>query len=275
MLDRGALEAGFRARPRAAVGVPDPSLVRERYACGPARGFRYGAIPADVERALPRWVDERRVADGATIKDGAVYRTGAWLVKFEGASPSVKDALRPASSIRIADLHARLQPVRTPAPLVALEMRRGAFLDGSLLVTEFIEGATLFEAFGRDERAVRALAPFLATLHRRGVFHGDLHPWNLIWSGTEWVLIDLASLRHPLRTLRRKHLILDQFAEFAYRLGDDERVRGCFEQYLAAARLDWDPRGAWDEIVRRAEILRARLARLREVSSSESPTLGP
>jgi tRNA A-37 threonylcarbamoyl transferase component Bud32 len=101
-------------------------------------------------------------------------------VKFSGASRAIKDLLRPASSIRSADLHARLGSVRTPAPLVALELRRGPFLEGSLLVAEFVPGPTLREAFQDDERARKALAPFLALLHRNGVFHGDLHPANMI-----------------------------------------------------------------------------------------------
>ena len=246
--------------------------MREPYACGRARGFRYGEVPAELERELPRWIAERRVEGGVAIKDGSVYRSGAWLVKFGGPSPSVKDALRPASSIRIADLHERLLPVRTPAPLLALEIRRGPFLEASLLVTEFIEGSTLFDAFRSDERAVRALAPFLAMIHARGVFHGDLHPWNLIWNGSAWVLIDVASLRHPLRTLRRRSLILDQFAQFAYRFEDGERVRQCFGEYVAAAELDWDLARAWDDIQRRAAKLHARLARVRSrMARSQAP----
>ena len=235
--------------------------MREPYVSGRARGFRYREIPADIEGSIPRWLAEGRVAGGTELKAGSVYRLGAWVVKLGGPSPSVKDALRPASSIRIADLHARLLPIRTPAPVVALEVRRGRMLDASLLVAEFIDGTTLYEAFGRgDEPAVKALAPYLARLHARGVFHGDLHPWNLLWDGREWVLLDVASLRHPLRRLLRRRLILDQFAQFVFRIGEDPRLERCCVEYLAAAGLAWDPRATWEEVRRRGAAIRARFA---------------
>lgn len=231
--------------------------MRVPYRVGPARGFRYGELPTDVENALPRWLATSRVDGGTAIKPGSVYRSGEWLVKFTGRSRAPKDLVRPASSIRSADLHERLLPVRTPAPLVALEVRRGPFLESSLLVAEFVHGSSMHDAFLHDERARDALGPFLALLHRRGVFHGDLHPANTIWNGAEWVLIDLASLRHPLRRMFRRHLILEQWAQLAFRLGPTPDLEFSFGSYLALAHLGWDPRGAWAKIVRRAERIRA------------------
>jgi tRNA A-37 threonylcarbamoyl transferase component Bud32 len=230
--------------------------VRVPYRCGQARGFRYGEIPAVVESALPRWLASGHVEEGEAIKDRRVYRCGQWLVKFTGRSRALKDILRTASAIRIADLHARLLPVPTPAPLVALELRRGLFLERSLLVTEFVEGPTLREAFGRNEPATKALGPFLALLHRHGVFHGDLHPRNAIWTGSEWVLIDLGALRHWFRRIARRRLILDQWAQLAYKLGADERMGECFASYLAAAAVNWNPKASWSEVQRRADRIR-------------------
>ena len=230
--------------------------MRIRYRLGPARGFRYGEIPAEIEEALPRWLATSRVEEGTAIKPGRVYRRGPWIVKFTGRSRALKDMLRRASSIRSADLHARLAPVRTPAPLVALEQRRGPLLEGSLLVSEFVDGPTLREAFLADERARDALAPFLALLHRSGVFHGDLHPANTIWNGSEWVLIDLDALRHPLRRMFRRHLILEQWAQLAFRLGASESLESSLRSYVVLAELGWDPRGTWEEVLRRAERIR-------------------
>jgi Lipopolysaccharide kinase (Kdo/WaaP) family len=242
--------------------APEPGrLVRAPYRIGDARGFRYGEVPMEVERALPRWLASPEIEGGIAIKPGRVDRFGRWLVKRTGASRALKDALRPASSIRSADLHARLLPVRTPAPLVALETRRGPFLHGSLLVTEFVEGPSIAEAFASDERARAAFAPFLAELHRRGVFHGDLHPANAIWNGSEWVLIDLDAIRHPLRRLRRRRLILEQWGQLAFRLGPDSRLKESFTHYLEAADLPMDPAAAWTEVLRSAERIRASRAR--------------
>jgi serine/threonine protein kinase len=231
--------------------------VRIPYRLGPARGFRYGEVPAEIEAALPRWLATSSVEDGTAIKPGRVYRRGPWVVKLGGASRDLKDLLRPASSIRSADLHARLLPVRTPAPLVALELRRGPFLEGSVLVSEFMEGPTLREAFPHDDRARDALAPFLALLHRNGVFHGDLHPANMIWNGSEWVLIDLDSLRHPLRRLFRGRLILEQWAQLAFRLGAGPELQSSFESYLVLSGIRWDPRRSWGEVIRRSERIRS------------------
>ena len=231
--------------------------MRVPYRLGAARGFRYAEIPAEIEAALPRWLERPHVEGGVAIKPGRVYRAGSWLVKFTGPSRAAKDLVRRASSIRSADLHARLLPVRTPAPLVALEVRRGRFLESSLLVAQFVEGPSMHEAFRDDERARAALAPFLALLHARGVFHGDLHPANTIWNGSEWVLIDLDGLRHPLRRMFRKRLILEQWSQLAFRLGAGPHLESAFESYLVLARLGWEPRAAWAKIVRRAESIRA------------------
>ena len=231
--------------------------MRVPYRIGAARGFRYGEVPSDVEAALPRWLERSAVEDGVAIKPGRVYRKGRWLVKFSGPSRAAKDLVRRASSIRSADLHARLLPVRTPAPLLALEVRQGPFLEQGLLVAEFVEGPSMHEAFRDDERARAALAPFLALLHGRGVFHGDLHPANTIWNGSEWVLIDLDSLRHPLRRLFRRRLILEQWAQLAFRLGAGPHLEAAFASYVDLARLGWDPRAAWAKILRRAERIEA------------------
>lgn len=230
--------------------------MRLPYRLGPARGFRYGEIPAEIEAALPRWLATGDVEEGTAIKPGRVYRRGPWLLKFTGPSRALKDLFRRASAIRSADLHARLAPVRTPAPLLALERRRGPFLEGSLLVTEFVEGPTMREAFRDDPRARAALAPFLALLHQNGVFHGDLHPGNTIWNGSEWVLIDLDALRHPLRRMLRQRLILEQWAHLAFRLGATAELEAAFREYLVLSKLGWGASGAWSGVLRRADRIR-------------------
>jgi tRNA A-37 threonylcarbamoyl transferase component Bud32 len=232
--------------------------VRVPYRVGDARGVRYGAVPPEIESAIPRWLATRAVEGGVTIKATRVYRLGSWLVKFTGASRALKDVVRKSSAIRIADLHAKLAPIRTPAPLLALEVRKGPFLERSLLVTEWIEGRSLAQVWDADERATAAFPKFLAELHRRNVFHGDLHPENLIWNGSEWVLIDLGALRHPLRTLAKKRLILEQWAQLDLRLAPSERVRRAFEEYLRESESDLDSESSWGLVLELAAELLAR-----------------
>lgn len=229
------------------------------YALGSARGFRYREVPADVAERVESWLDTRHVADGAVIKIHEVYRRGPWLIKIFPESESWKNRLRRGPAVRCAELHARLAPIRTPAPLLALERREHGRLGRSVLVEDFIEAASLSEAWANDERAVRDLPEFLLAMHRQRVFHGDFHPANLLWTGSEFVLIDIVALRHPLRCLRPRQLIVDQWASLQRRLGAsdrDERVRAAFERYTELAGGSWSVARDWPRIVRRAAGLR-------------------
>lgn len=229
------------------------TATRVAWSCAGARGFRYGELPDAIARRAPVWLAQRSVAEGAELKAGRVWRVEGFAVKLSGPSRALKDALRASSAIRSADLHARLAPVRTPRPVLALEQRRGPFLAESLLVSEFVEGPSLAQAWDADARAAEALPGFLAALHRQGVFHGDLHPMNLIWSRPEWVLIDVAALRHPLRRLRARRLVLEQWAQLLLRLAPAERVRASFEAYLDETASGWDRDRAWATVVARAD----------------------
>jgi tRNA A-37 threonylcarbamoyl transferase component Bud32 len=92
-------------------------------------------------------------------------------------------------------------------------------------------------------------------MHAGGVFHGDLHVRNMLWNGREWVLLDLESLRHPLRALRRRRIIEDQWARLVCSLGGREGVQASFEAYLREAGLGWEPAEAWRRVERRARAI--------------------
>jgi predicted unusual protein kinase regulating ubiquinone biosynthesis (AarF/ABC1/UbiB family) len=125
-------------------------------------------------------------------------------------------------------------------------------------VREHVEGALLRDVWGRDPAAEEALAGFLAEMERRGVLHGDLHPQNLLWTGVEWVLLDVDGLRHALHG--RKRVLTGQWARFLLHLPERERVRALHRrtgELLAASGARPVP---WEDVHARAEALRARRA---------------
>lgn len=175
---------------------------------GSLSGRRYFEPLPEIEAALPAWFETSTVADAQVIKKRRVFRRGPLVFKFSGPGQGFKDAFRASYAMRAARAHFRILPVRSPVPYLAVDERRGGRLVNSLLVSEFIEGEFLTEAW-EDPASLEALPVFLADMHRAGIMHGDLHAANFIWSGTEWVLLELEGLRNRLqRLLHTKFLTL-------------------------------------------------------------------
>lgn len=207
--------------------------LREAYECGGARGFRYAPLPRALIDELPRWIESERLAEGVELKPGSVWRVGEHVVKLSKPSGALDKWVRASSSVRAADLHDALLPIRTPQPLLALERRAGRKLSASWLIAEHVAGEHLNVAWKRDAAARAALPQFLASMHAHGVLHGDLNARNLIWTGAEWVLIDLEGVRRGLQALRARSVIEEQWARIAATLRDEDGVRGAFESYAA------------------------------------------
>jgi len=225
-----------------------------------ARGRVYRPLDAELEARLPGWVARGAFEGTETIKPGRVFRLGEHLVKRFPREPAPKRWLRPSPAERNARAHLGLG-VRTPRPELTLRGNRASGLaGGSLLVGEFVRGSHLPELWDAEPDAVAAFAGFMATAHRAGVFHGDFHLWNVIWNGAEWVLLDLEGLRHPLRRLDRRRLVLDQWARVYWSLERDPRVRDLVDGYLDAAGLGWAAGRTWEEVVAREAELRRRRA---------------
>lgn len=227
------------------------------YRLGDAVGHRFGDLPLDVERELPRWIEDPDGSNLRLIKAGRVYRTDAWLLKFSGPRRALRDAFRPSPALRVARTAARITAIRTPRPMLALEWRRGAFVDESLYVGEFVAGRRLHDLWRNDERAVNAFPRFMAAMHGARIVHGDFHPMNVVWNGSEWVLIDLDSIRGPLHALRLRAIAMQQWARTLRNLRFDAGVRALFDEYLRAAGLAWPADAAWREVERRAHAMPA------------------
>jgi Lipopolysaccharide kinase (Kdo/WaaP) family len=221
---------------------------------------RFGDVPDDLERALPRFLDGRPGEGAETLKAGRVHRLGAWVVKVAGPSSGRLARLRRSPLRRELDLALRLRAVRTPRPLCLVEERHGLAVERGLLVTEFVAGRHLPELWG-DARAVAAFPAFLARMHAARVYHGDLHPLNSIWDGTEWVLIDLASLRRGLHKLLGRRLVERQWMRLVHNLtyGDPDafgRVRELFARYRELSGAAGDVEPAWERVCAGARRLR-------------------
>lgn len=240
----------------------------EPFAIGRARGVIFGELPQEVASALPRWIETRRVDGGEELRAGRVWRSAAWVVKFDG----VERPLRSSSALRAARaaLELSARGVATPAPIAALEWRAGARVAGSVLVTDFVRGRALFDVWSSDARAVDAFPPFLHALHAAGVYHGDFHPENALWDGERWVLIDLESLKRRAPWRSWSSIAKTQWARVLRALDFDTRTESLFARYDALARPDADAatrRATWQHIEHAARSLppipAAKLAEIR------------
>ena len=215
---------------------------------GSARGRLFRPLESELLNQLEVWMRSKDVPDGEAIKPGRVYRRGDLLLKFIPRRDRLRDRLRTNTALRAARLHYSLVPIRTPAPYLALE---GDEVD--VLVSEFIEGQFVEYLWKTDEVAMEALVVFMDQMRRQHVFHGDFHFHNMIWNGEHWYLIDLESLRHRLRTLLPRRLIIDQCARLSFCLALAPDLERHFKRYLEVSGLTWDASIAWSEVESRAQ----------------------
>ena len=215
---------------------------------GTARGLAYGEVDEALRARVASWIEAGEVPDGEVIKPGRVYRSGEHLVKFLPRTGQLRDRLRKSVAFKAARLHRELLPIRTPEPRLALQTP-----ELGLLVTEFVEGRFIEFIWRTDALAMERLVDFMLEMHSRRVFHGDFHFHNMIWTGEEWCLIDLESLRHPLRTLFPERLIIDQWARLHFCLALAPEFEATFRLYVERSDLGWNADEAWARIVARAE----------------------
>jgi hypothetical protein len=147
------------------------------------------------------------------------YNVHAWRAAFASRSPAAA-AWEAAAALRRLGF-------ATPAPVAALEFRRGGLLRRSFFVTHEVAGALTadlrWQAILADPDAARRraarrvfaerLGDLFRRLHAAGVYHNDLKDVNVLVTGPdarpEWVLLDLERVRlgHVSRRRRVKNLV--------------------------------------------------------------------
>jgi hypothetical protein len=206
-----------------------------------AAGRVYAPLAPELAARVPHWLATLAVPEGTVLKAPDVHRVGGLVVKFFTRA-SLLGWLRPPRAVRSAERYFWCLPLRSPRPLVAAGRGRRSVLVREHVAGELLNAAWHGESWRRDGRAAEALAAFLAGMQRHGVVHGDLHPQNLLWTGAEWVLLDVDGLRHGLHDPARA--LLGQWARFVLHLGDEERVRALHrrvgELAGAAAAVPWE-----------------------------------
>ena len=211
--------------------APPPAAVRRLRSAG-TTGWAWIEVDAALERDLARWIAERDVAGSQVLKAGSVFRLGELVIKFLPAPIGPIQRRRVPPAVRAARQHFALEPLQTPRPLIALkaETPNGRV---DLLVSEFVEGRPLDAVWATEARAREALPAVLAELRRRRIVHGDLHPGNLLWTGSHWVLLDLEAVRGGLhRIFAPRRASLSQWARLLILTGDEAGLREAHARWL-------------------------------------------
>ncbi len=220
----------------------------------------YVPFDADLESALLAALELGQVTGGVELKPGRVWRLGEATIKLYRASGALRDRLRRPGAIRAARVARRVGVEATPRVLAAAWQSGFLRAGPSVLATEYVEGLDLGQILlAEDVRAFDAFPTFLADLHARGVHHGDFHPWQLLWDGERWVLLDLDGVRHPLRALRREHLELEAWGRLHFYarafVGSftERSLAPLFARYYELRRPGRDVEVAWRQVEALAE----------------------
>lgn len=157
------------------------------------------------------------------VKEGTVVYSGRNLIKrfeLDGLTVNVKcyhkpmlinrlayTFLRPSKANRAYDYALRLMDLKvaTPAPIAYIEQYNGGLLAESYFVSIQVPSTyhTIYEIAkgGLDEYrdVYDALGKYTADLHKRGVYHKDYSPGNILYcrkdGEIEFVLIDINRMR--------------------------------------------------------------------------------
>jgi len=156
----------------------------------------------------------------------------------------------------------RAAGVDTPEPVAWIETRRCGLLEDAWFVCRYSDYASLSEATVRFPEAdtrplLTAFARFAATLHAKGILHGDFNHSNILYrrdpdtGGYRFQLIDANRMRFRRRVSRREALvnlrrlscpgpaylyILDAYSAVRSWNSDDTVLRGALFRLLFGRR---------------------------------------
>ncbi len=230
---------------RTALGPPSNITIIPRRNIGGLQVRALGPPDARLEAQARAWLEHGPGHGVVVIKPGRVWRHGELAIKVFPAEHLVALGLRRSRARRSAEMHASLAPLSTPRPRLVLEGNGGR----SLLVSEFIKGQFLNVIWKDNGSGVQAFPHFMAEMHRRGRLHGDFHESNALWTGREWVLLDLDGIRGHLHSLRRFSLIVRHWGRIHMALLGASGLKHSFATYLDAAKLTWDLERSWTKVV--------------------------
>lgn len=132
--------------------------------------------------------------------------------------------------------------IGTPAPVAYVENRRGPFFGRSYYVTLQLQARDMRLWADRPDAAdaLPAMARFLAGLHRKGVWHKDFSPGNILWqkdAGGQYrfFLIDLNRMRFAVAD--RRKLMRNLFVVY---IENPSETRRFARLYAAAAGIGAD-----------------------------------
>jgi (heptosyl)LPS beta-1,4-glucosyltransferase len=223
-------------------------------------------LPAEVVEAIWRGEVERLLYSSAPlqVKDRCIavryeHSSGPLLIKMHlwgDAWRTFRAVGREASARRCArlglELHRRGIP--TPAPRVCVERRIGPWNTRSFLVTDYIEGDSLYRyiRFGTRSsddlrRVARQVAVIWQTMVESGISHNDMKPENFIVDERSDVwLIDLEKARLNDDASRHSNRCIADVKNFLHIRGWHSRREAreiFFDEFLKT------PYGSWLETV--------------------------
>jgi serine/threonine protein kinase len=158
--------------------------------------------------------------------------------------------------------------IETPRPLGYVERRRAPSRSISFAAFEYVGAPTLTEIRDgpwsllpftpeglREKRSlIRRVAELMADLHRKGVFHADLHPSNILVSGESLLLVDLESIRTfalPWRAATRNLVRLNRDFRDTRMITRTDRMRFVQRYLFHDADAPTRRRALWSDVLER------------------------
>ena len=258
-------------------------------------GWRWSAHPDStiVAREIAEKFDRIRSLPGCEVIKESFVRT-VYRVPLGGDRPDLfikhyrsrglRDALKylfvKNKARKEWEVAGRLSDagINVPKMVAFGERRRGPLLKDACLVMEAIPDTRFIQAYfspsnsrasrERRDSALAAIAELVAALHKRKIFHPDLHSGNFLFTtdsdGSPVLhLVDLHAVKFP-RCFQRRHrveslaVLMQTLLYFAWI--PPRHVRRTWDRYAAASSLDADESAVLltDALVRMERIRRSK-----------------